>query len=101
MTEDTTQDTETTEDEAPDTVPVTDLDQFVKMLVAWHRLQVATVKHHVSIPEGTRVSIEGEPEFVLEGDVLRGFQMGLTVGLNYLGTLPFMAEYEDDVPTLH
>ena len=83
-----------------DTLHVDDLNQFVHLLASWHKLQMATIRHHLTIPEGTKVSVEGEEDFVLEGDILRGFQMGLTVAINYLGTLPFAVEYDNE-DTLH
>ena len=85
----------------PDLLPINDLDQFIALLTDWHNRQVATVKHLKVVPEGIKLIIgEGEEaeEKVLEGEFLHGFQLGLDLSLNYLGTLPFMAEYVDAAP---
>ena len=83
---------------------VTDLDHFITLLTDWHNRQVATVKHLNTVPPGVMVLIgEGTEakEKVLEGEFLEGFQLGIGLALNYLGKLPFMAEYVDDTPTQH
>ena len=87
-----------------DMLPITDLDQCITLLADWHNRQVATVNHLCTVPEGVKVVIgEGEEakEQILEGKFLEGFQLGLNIALNYLGTLPFMAEYVDAPPTQH
>ena len=83
---------------------VMDLDQFIALLTDWHNRQVATVKHLNNAPKGIKILIgEGEEakEKTLEGEFLEGFQLGIGLALNYLGTLPFMAEYVDGTPTIH
>ena len=82
---------------------VTNLDHFITLLTDWHNRQVATVKHLHEVPNGTAVVIgEGDDatKKTLEGEFLEGFQLGLGLALNYLGKLPFMAEYVDDT-TIH
>ena len=95
----------TANQEAPtDLLAVTNLDHFITLLTDWHNRQVATVKHLVEVPEGVKVIIgDGEEakQKTLEGEFLEGFQLGLGLALNYLGTLPFMAEYADDASTQH
>ena len=71
------------------------LDQFMPLLQAWHQHQVATLEHMQLIPEGTDVAVEGDPPFTLTGDVMKAFQMGISISLAHLGTLPFN-EYKDD-----
>lgn len=83
---------------------VTDLDHFIALLTDWHNRQVATVKHLREVPTGMQMIIgdgEDAKEMKLEGERLEGFQLGLDLALNFLGTLPFMAEYVDDAPTQH
>ena len=90
------------QEEANDLLAVTDLDHFITMLTDWHNRQVATVKHLQEVPNGITVVIgEGDDadKKTLEGEFLEGFQLGLDLALNYLGKLPFMAEYVDaDAP---
>ena len=83
---------------------VNDLDHFITLLTDWHNRQVATVKHLQEVPPGITVVIgddSGETKKTMEGEFLEGFQLGLGMALNYLGTLPFMAEYIDDTPIHH
>ena len=91
-----------TESPANTLLPVEDLDNFVALLTDWHMRQVATIKHLHVVPEGMSIMIgEGEDatHHTLEGEFLSGFRLGLDLALNYLGTLPFMAEYTDVPPT--
>ena len=78
---------------------VTELGEFIPLLEEWHTRQVKTVNHFFTVPEGQVVEIEGEPEFALEGDTLKGFKLGLSIGLSYLGQLPFSAAMMEEVPT--
>ena len=92
------------QEEANDLLAVTDLDHFITMLTDWHNRQVATVKHLQEVPNGITVVIgEGDDadKKTLEGEFLEGFQLGLGLALNYLGKLPFMAEYVDADTTNH
>ena len=95
----------TANQEAPtDLLAVTDLDHFITLLTDWHNRQVATVKHLREVPAGMKMVIgDGAEakEMQLEGERLEGFQLGLDLALNFLGTLPFMAEYADAEPALH
>lgn len=87
-----------------DLVAVDDLDHFIALLTDWHSRQVATVKHLREVPAGMQMIIgdgEDAKEMKLEGERLEGFQLGLDLSLNFLGTLPFMAEYVDAEPSLH
>lgn len=78
------------------------LDGFVKALHHWHHNKVQVIKHLQSLPEGTEVSEEGEEPFVLTGDALKGFVMGLQAALEEIGELPFEAEVEftGDAPVI-
>lgn len=92
------------QEEANDLLAVTDLDHFITLLTDWHNRQVATVKHLQEVPSGITVVIgEGDDadKKTLEGEFLEGFQLGLGLALNYLGKLPFMAEYVDADATHH
>lgn len=85
-----------------DMIAINDLDQFIALLTDWHSRQVATIKHLQDAPVGIKVMVgDGTEatEHVLEGQFREGFQLGLGLALNYLGILPFMAEYSDEPPT--
>jgi hypothetical protein len=82
-------------------VQVDDLDHFVAITTAWHTQRVGQVKQLLEVPEGTAFEIgEGSEatEIVLTGDTLAGFKFGLEMALMQLGTLPFVAEMEDEAP---
>ena len=77
------------------------LDQFMPLLQAWHQHQVATLEHMQLIPEGTNVAVEGDPTFILSGDIWKAFKMGISISLAHLGTLPFNEYKDDTVVTPH
>lgn len=80
------------------TVEVSDLDEFVRTLCGWHQNQVAQMKHMLDIPEGETLELN-EEMVELKGEAHKAFLAGITVGLSLLGTLPFVAEMEDE-PTI-
>lgn len=88
---------------APDlgTVPVVDLDQFVRMLAGWHGQKVAELNHMLTVPEGTKVLVDDGPPLVLAGDARKGFLAGLNTALAALGQLPFVAEIDDHPDAPH
>lgn len=81
---------------APNLVEVADLNQFVTMLTAWHSTKVALLKHMLNVPEGTLTAFDEENYVSLSGDLRAGYQAGLTIALSELGTLPFLAELEQE-----
>jgi hypothetical protein len=89
-----------TETTAEAVIPVDDMGQLINVLTAWHNHQIKTIQHLHDVPEGTEVSIGDEDKFKLEGDALKGFKVGIQLCLNYLGTLPIVAEYDDE-PVAH
>lgn len=84
------------EKEVEEIVHVSNMHDFIMLMQDWHAKQVATIEHFNEIPPGTEVAIEGEESFKLEGNARRGFQLGLSMALSYLGTLPFSAELDPD-----
>ena len=97
-------DDEDTQNNLDEPLFVTTLGEFIPLLQNWHERQVKTVEHFSNVPEGQEVEIEGEPAFKLEGDVMRGFQLGLSIALSYLGQMPFSAAMEElpsETETLH
>ena len=85
------------QDQTPELSPVTSLDAMVGLLAAWNHKQVALVNHMKEVPEGTDMHY-GDETIKLEGDTLKGFQVGLAIGLELLGKLPFqiIPETEED-----
>lgn len=78
------------------TIEIDDLDSFVNLLLGWHSLQVATLKHLEQVPEGTQVTVDDVP-LELVGDTHSAFVLGIQMSLEALGKLPFEAITEEDV----
>lgn len=76
-------------------IPISDLDQFVNLLVAWHNDKVARIRHMLSVPDGMEMQLADETPLVLTGDALTAFRVGIELGLMEFSTLPFVAEFED------
>ena len=82
----------------PDTVEIDDLNGFVQILIAWHAEKCGVVQHLLSVPEGTAFEIDDRvnaEQLILSGDTLKGFKFGIEMAMMQLGTLPFVAEFED------
>lgn len=79
----------------PDLFQVEDLDQFVQILTVWHAEKCAAVQHLLTVPEGSTFEIEGK-ETVLVGSALDAFKLGIEMTMMQLGSLPFVAEMEDE-----
>lgn len=79
---------------AEPTLMIESLDDFVRVLSQWHASQVALLKHLQDIPDGSEVSVDDGAPVTLEGDMKRGFIIGLKTALDHLGTLPFEVEFE-------
>ena len=90
--------TDQNQPQQPETVEVENLDQFVKMLMAWHQSKVTQLNHMLQIPEGVEVVVNETESHILAGDLRKGFIIGLELGLMELGTLPFAAEMEEVKP---
>ena len=79
----------------PEVIEVDNLDQFVQILTTWHAEKCAIVQHLLAVPEGTTFEI-GDDSLVLSGPALAGFKFGIEMAMMQLGTLPFVAELEDE-----
>lgn len=82
--------------EQPETIEVENLDQFVKILTAWHSEKVQTLKHLLTVPDGAEFKVGDDAPIVLMGDMLAGFKFGVELALMQVGTLPFIAEMENE-----
>ena len=66
---------------------------------AWHEGVRNTVQHLLNIPEGSEFQVGDIPDqksIVLTGDALAGFKFGIELTMMQLGTLPLVAEFEDE-----
>ena len=71
-------------------------DQFAHLMMEWHSNAMATIRHMMEVPTGMEVVIEDEPPFKMEGDIQKGYKLGLNVAMNYFGVLPFASTPEPD-----
>lgn len=78
----------------PETVEITDVNQFVGILTNWHAKKVAILEHMLQVPEVTEMQVDGGTSVILTSDMLAGFKAGISVSLMELGILPFVAEME-------
>jgi hypothetical protein len=73
---------------------ISELDQFVRLLMTWHSKKVSVLEHMLEIPEGTEVEFSGVGTFMLTGEARNGFQAGVSLALFELGRLPFHVTHE-------
>ena len=69
------------------------IDQLTQLLVAWYQRQIGLLTHLSNVPEGTEVQVGDAEEaeaFLLEGDVLKGYRLGLNMALSNISSLPFI-----------
>ena len=79
-----------------ETFPITDVNHFAQLVVAWHKRHVMRVAHYLNIPDGIEVKIDEDQPIVLTGDAYKAFLIAINLALNELGTLPFVAEMEPE-----
>jgi len=87
------------------TIEVTDIDNFVLLLTAWHQREVNILNHLMKAPDGLIIALSsanteeeataklesGETQpLTLEGETMRAFKAGLAMALSALGQLPFL-----------
>lgn len=92
MPENTTPQTEDTDQ----IIPIESVDQMAHLLNQWHQHKLRVLQHMVAIPEGSEVSINEETEHKLEGDMLKGFQIGVSLCLIEFNSLPFSPLDQED-----
>jgi hypothetical protein len=83
----------------PETVAITDVNQFVGILTDWHAHKVAILEHMLQVPDGTEMQVDDGESIILTGDMLAGFKAGISIALMELGVLPFVAEMDPELTT--
>ena len=82
---------------------ITTISQLSQLVATWYDNQIAILNHLRDVPVGTQVQSGDEDAseiYVLEGDVLIGYHLGLNLALSNIGSLPFiMMDEVGDVPT--
>lgn len=73
---------------------ILDIEQFAHIVTQWHTNCIDTLKHTMSIPDGTEVTFNEETPQVLTGTLLKGFIMGIELCLMEMGKLPFYSDVD-------
>lgn len=86
-----------TDQPTPAIAPINSMEQFARLLYDWHQNGMLQLDHLFNIPPGEVVSVSlevdaPEEDITLEGDLLKGFRIGMVVAMNLLGDLPFSAQ---------
>lgn len=68
--------------------PLGDSQQLAELLYLWAYRMVATLEHMKKIPPGTEIHVDEANKFVLEGDMLEGFKLGLTLAIMEMSSFP-------------
>ena len=72
------------------------LDQFAEQILVWQAQKMAELNHMLSIPEGTRVSLNAGESVVLEGEAMKAYRAGVSLAMVQFDKLPFSVEFETD-----
>ena len=72
-------------------VQVSDLDQFVRLLVGWHANRVRRMEHLLTIPDGAELQLEDDAPVVIDGEARKAFLIAVHLCLSEVGVLPFKA----------
>lgn len=67
---------------------IVDLGTFINRLTDWHQSKLAFLQHLRNVPEGICISIDGGADIELSGDLLKGYQLGLSMAISELGIFP-------------
>jgi hypothetical protein len=77
------------------------IDQFGHLVAEWHSNTMNTLTHMLEVPTGMEVVIEGEEPFKLEGEIQKGYKLGLNVAMSYIRMLPFVSTDAPDESQPH
>lgn len=83
---------------AEELIEVTSVPVLVAMIVDWQQKTLGLLSHLKDMPAGTEVTHEDNNVLFLEGDALAGFQLGISLAIEELSTLPF-EEIPEGIPT--
>lgn len=74
---------------------IEDVDMMANVISDWHKKEVATLEHMLTIPEGVEVVFGDDKPIILTGDIYTGFLTGISISLLRLGTLPFVTDTQE------
>lgn len=77
-------------------IPVDDGKELASVVVQWHALKIARLRHMLKVPEGTEVEFGDGETLKLEGETHSAYRLGIQVALSELSQLPFVAEFDTD-----
>lgn len=75
---------------------MSELQEFVEHIQAWHEKQMSTLKIITDAPKEAGIKLgTGDDAIELTGEGARGFRMGIIIAQQYLGKLPFSVDTTD------
>ncbi len=71
-----------------------ELQEIAQGLIKWHANKVKNFRTVLDAPKDTEVNLDtgGDEPLVLSGEVLKGFRIGLTIGLEWIEKFPLSIE---------
>lgn len=71
-----------------------ELQEIAQGLIKWHAHKVKNFRSVLDTPKDTEVRLDtgGDEPLVLSGEVLKGFRIGLTIGLEWIEKFPLSIE---------
>ncbi len=80
-------------------VEVTDPAQLADLMAVWLKDKVDLLNHLSTIPDGVSMKVisddgQATEDYVMEGDLKKGFQFGLAIAITEIGKLPFSTGFE-------
>lgn len=77
--------------------PITvDVAVFTKAFHQWHTAKMDMLKHFRSMPSGVVMEVDGAEPLPMEGDLLKGFFVGLDLSMSEFGPSPFGDDAGED-----
>lgn len=86
--------------ETVEPVAVDTIELLAHVVRHWHEKTKATLEHTMRIPVGTAVEFDNQEPVVLEGDLHKGFRLGVEAALIAIDELPFFSSEEPSEPSV-
>ena len=66
------------------------------MVTAWQERTLSMLRHMKDMPDGTEVTTDDGPVFLLVGDALAGYQLGLGLAIEEISIPPFQTIVDEE-----
>lgn len=77
-----------------ESVVIDSLDMFAAVVAKWHQSCIRELQYTLKVPEGTELCIDEENPIALEGELLKGYLLGIQTAIVCIGKLPFFEDVE-------